>query len=310
MTTLEYVGLVVNEPEASAAFFADGLGLDVQHVESHGKPVPLIAVGASALALFDREDENLLQHDASEPLRTGVNHIALGAEAPAVTARGAGFGALPVTIGFAGRDAVTLPTPDTFGVNTRLVQPLAIAPARSDFVERIDHLGVASTDNHGARALFCDRLGCEYESEQTDSEFETISTQFVSGSEQTTLATSQPVLRGSLRVTFITAGDAELEFLQDLCTDSRADDAAHDVAGNTRGDRSAVARYVDRRGPGLHHLALKTPDIDALLAHLNGLGVRLIDQRGRPGSRRARIGFVHPSATGGVLVHFVQREEV
>ena len=68
--------------------------------------------------------------------------------------------------------------------------------------------------------------------------------------------------------------------------------------------------HIAARGAGLHHLALKTPDIDATLGRLGKAGYRLIDTVGRPGSRRARIGFLHPASLGGVLVHFVQREEI
>ena len=62
------------------------------------------------------------------------------------------------------------------------------------------------------------------------------------------------------------------------------------------------------RGPGLHHLALKVPDIDAALDRMERAGLTLIDRVGRPGSRRARIGFIHPASLGGVLVHLVQRD--
>jgi len=81
-------------------------------------------------------------------------------------------------------------------------------------------------------------------------------------------------------------------------------------AGTTKQDQSAIGRFVDRRGAGLHHLALKTPDIDEALGHLAARGHRVIDTIGRPGSRRARIGFVHPAALGGVLLHFVERDEL
>jgi len=60
-------------------------------------------------------------------------------------------------------------------------------------------------------------------------------------------------------------------------------------------------------GPRLHHIALKTPDIDGTLGALAAAGLPLIDARGRPGSRRALIGFLHPRALGGVLLHLVQR---
>jgi catechol 2,3-dioxygenase-like lactoylglutathione lyase family enzyme len=56
-----------------------------------------------------------------------------------------------------------------------------------------------------------------------------------------------------------------------------------------------------------HHLALKTPDIDAAIARVHAAGLRVIDRNGPPDSRRARIGFVQPGALGGVLLHFVER---
>ena len=82
---------------------------------------------------------------------------------------------------------------------------------------------------------------------------------------------------------------------------------AHGSTGNTRQDQGAIARFVASRGAGLHHIALKVSDIDRTLAHLRAAGVPLIDHKGRPGSRRARIGFCHPDAMGGVLIHAVER---
>ncbi len=67
-----------------------------------------------------------------------------------------------------------------------------------------------------------------------------------------------------------------------------------------------VARYLRRRGPGLHHVAYRVDDIEAALAELAGRGARLIDEHGRPGSRGTTIAFLHPSAVGGVLVELVQ----
>jgi hypothetical protein len=56
-------------------------------------------------------------------------------------------------------------------------------------------------------------------------------------------------------------------------------------------------------------VALKVPDINGLLKHLDSGKYRLIDPVGRPGSRRALIGFVHPAELGGVLIHFVERDD-
>jgi methylmalonyl-CoA epimerase len=65
---------------------------------------------------------------------------------------------------------------------------------------------------------------------------------------------------------------------------------------------SPIARFIDKRGAGLHHVALRVEDIDAALAYLAGRGVRLIDTVARPGAEGARVAFIHPSAAQGVLV--------
>lgn len=70
---------------------------------------------------------------------------------------------------------------------------------------------------------------------------------------------------------------------------------------------SPVARFVERRGPGLHHLALRVPDLLAALAELKARGVRLIDEAPRPGAHGALVAFVHPSSTHGVLLELIQR---
>jgi methylmalonyl-CoA/ethylmalonyl-CoA epimerase len=69
---------------------------------------------------------------------------------------------------------------------------------------------------------------------------------------------------------------------------------------------SPVARFLDKRGPGLHHLAWKVPSVGEALQRLAARGVRLIDATPRPGSHNTTIAFVHPSATGGVLMELVQ----
>jgi methylmalonyl-CoA epimerase len=70
--------------------------------------------------------------------------------------------------------------------------------------------------------------------------------------------------------------------------------------------QSAIARFIDKRGPGMHHVALRVEDIDAALAYLAGRGIRLIDSVPRPGAEGARVAFIHPSATHGVLVELKQ----
>jgi methylmalonyl-CoA epimerase len=69
---------------------------------------------------------------------------------------------------------------------------------------------------------------------------------------------------------------------------------------------SPIAKFVEKRGPGMHHVALRVEDIDAALAYLAGRGIRLIDSVARPGAEGARVAFIHPAATGGVLVELKQ----
>ncbi len=72
---------------------------------------------------------------------------------------------------------------------------------------------------------------------------------------------------------------------------------------------SAVARFLDQKGPGMHHVAYRTEDIDAALDRLRESGVRLIDEQPRTGIRESRVAFLHPKSTGGVLTEIVQPSE-
>ena len=67
-----------------------------------------------------------------------------------------------------------------------------------------------------------------------------------------------------------------------------------------------VRRFLDRRGPGLHHIAFAVDRLDEALADLDGRGVALIDRAARPGGMGTRIAFLHPSAAGGVLIELVE----
>lgn len=67
-----------------------------------------------------------------------------------------------------------------------------------------------------------------------------------------------------------------------------------------------VGRFVVTRGPGVHHVAYRVPDVTAALDALRADGMRLIDETPRPGSRNTLIAFVHPASMGGVLVELVQ----
>jgi methylmalonyl-CoA/ethylmalonyl-CoA epimerase len=69
---------------------------------------------------------------------------------------------------------------------------------------------------------------------------------------------------------------------------------------------TAVGRFLARGGPGLHHVAYGTDDIEAALEEVRAAGLRLIDERPRTGIRSSRVAFVHPKSTGGVLTELVE----
>jgi LAO/AO transport system kinase len=91
-----------------------------------------------------------------------------------------------------------------------------------------------------------------------------------------------------VRAHFIPAGEAALELLEATAADS------------------PIAKYIARRGPGLHHITLRVLDLDAALVRLKARGVRLIDESARPGAQGSRVAFIHPAATHGVLVELMQ----
>ena len=75
------------------------------------------------------------------------------------------------------------------------------------------------------------------------------------------------------------------------------------------GPDTPVGKFIERSGPGLHHVAYRVEDIDATLARLAESGVELIDQQARVGIRQSRVAFLHPRATGRVLTEIVEPAE-
>ena len=71
-------------------------------------------------------------------------------------------------------------------------------------------------------------------------------------------------------------------------------------------DAGAIARYLDGNGPGIHHLAVETDDIEAALARARERDIKLIDEEPRPGAWGHDVAFLHPGSTGGILLEFVE----
>jgi len=72
---------------------------------------------------------------------------------------------------------------------------------------------------------------------------------------------------------------------------------------------SPVAKFISERGAGVHHIALRVPDIDTALGMLREQGVQLLDQTARPGKDGSRVAFIHPKATGRVLCELVENRK-
>jgi methylmalonyl-CoA/ethylmalonyl-CoA epimerase len=70
--------------------------------------------------------------------------------------------------------------------------------------------------------------------------------------------------------------------------------------------QSPIARFIDKRGPGIHHICFSVDDLDATLARCRTAGLRLIDETPRRGAEGKRIAFLHPSSTAGVLVELTE----
>jgi methylmalonyl-CoA epimerase len=100
---------------------------------------------------------------------------------------------------------------------------------------------------------------------------------------------SEEVATQHVRAHFLAAGGARIELLEATAPDS------------------AIARFLERRGPGLHHVALRVDDLATALAQLRARGVRLIDERPRPGAEGTLVAFIHPSSTQAVLVELTER---
>jgi methylmalonyl-CoA/ethylmalonyl-CoA epimerase len=104
------------------------------------------------------------------------------------------------------------------------------------------------------------------------------------------LAGTETVEEQKVRTAFIPLGDTEIELLEST-----------DPEG-------PIGKFIAAKGAGMQHIAYRVADIDAALAELREKGVRLIDEKPRYGAGGARIAFLHPKATGGVLVELCERK--
>ncbi len=99
---------------------------------------------------------------------------------------------------------------------------------------------------------------------------------------------TEEVAEQKVRVAFFSTGESRIELLEPTTPDS------------------PVAKFLEAKGEGIHHIAYEVADIETALAKLKSEGVRLIDDKPRGGAHGTRIAFLHPKATGGVLTELCE----
>ena len=139
----------------------------------------------------------------------------------------------------------------------------------------LDHVGIAVANLSDAIAFYRDALGLEVEAPEEVAS-QRVRAHFIPTGESADRGTGTP--------------GPSLELLE-----ATADD-------------SPIAKYVAKRGPGIHHITLRVDDIRAALARLKEKGVRLIDESPREGAHGSLVAFIHPSSAHGVLVELKQQQ--
>ncbi|HJU91660.1 MAG TPA: methylmalonyl-CoA epimerase [Pyrinomonadaceae bacterium] len=101
---------------------------------------------------------------------------------------------------------------------------------------------------------------------------------------------TEEVTEQGVKVCMLAVGDTHVELLEPL------------------GPETSVGKFLARRGPGMHHIAIEVGDIHASLAELKNKGARLIDETPRVGAGNCLVAFIHPSSANGVLLELVQHQ--
>ncbi len=98
----------------------------------------------------------------------------------------------------------------------------------------------------------------------------------------------EEVIEQKVKVAMLQVGESKIELLEPTSEDS------------------PVAKFIEKNGPGIHHVAYEVSDIEAAIAKLMADGVRMIDEKPRAGAHGTRIAFVHPKSSNGVLTELCQ----
>ena len=139
---------------------------------------------------------------------------------------------------------------------------------------RIDHIGIAVQNIQDALAFFEDALGMKLERVESEE-------------------------GGRTQVAFLPVGSSDIELVEPQVADPAA------PSGDTD---SGLAKFLARRGEGVHHICLEVDDIEAALARLKEHGAQLIDETPRRNAKGQRYAFVHPKSAHGVLIELYQKQ--
>jgi methylmalonyl-CoA/ethylmalonyl-CoA epimerase len=135
-------------------------------------------------------------------------------------------------------------------------------------VTAIDHVGIAVADLDAAITWYHDHLGMILVHEEVNEE--------------------QGIREAMLAVRGAVGGTAQIQLMAPI------------------DDSSAIAKFLDKRGPGIQQMAVRVSDLDTLIERLRSQGVRLIYEAPRRGTANSRINFIHPKDAGGVLIELVE----
>lgn len=96
---------------------------------------------------------------------------------------------------------------------------------------------------------------------------------------------------GEMRIAFVPVGDVNVELIESMTPDG------------------VIAKFIAKRGEGIHHIAYEVEDLDGALEKLKEQGVRLVDETPRPGAHGTRVAFLHPKSSNGVLTELVSTQK-
>jgi len=100
----------------------------------------------------------------------------------------------------------------------------------------------------------------------------------------------EEVATAKVKVAFLKIGETNIELLEALTPDS------------------PIAKFIERNGEGIHHIAFETDDIEKTLSEIVQAGYTLIDTKPREGAHNTKVAFIHPKSTGGVLIELVEKK--